>query len=150
MGSRWHLELSVFDHIKYALFPPDTMPEFFINVFLDLLPDIVIELSKSDAFYCGVVFWSALFLTVLPITPIFMILARLGVLDNADNEFKEFSFLEYIKMVVLSPVMVLILSLVSWIPIALLGRVFGYVVYPIVWICSVVLGIFYSILQFFL
>lgn len=130
------MQLGLFDKIKYALFPPSGM-EFVI----DQLPDIVLELSKNEPLICGFMICLSLGLTYIIYEPIDKIYNR---------SFGQQEIVEYVKNVLFFPVLLLIGPLILWLPIKIFGRVIGYMVYPLEWIASFVLGIVYTIFDFIL
>lgn len=133
------MNLSYFDALWYTVFPPDSALELII----DQLPDIVVELSKKDALVCGFMIMLSLGLTVLVCIPFDMWF-------NKSQIFEVKSVRDFLKSIAYFPVVVVVGALVLWIPIKLFGRIIGYLVYPFEWIASFILGIVYTVVNFFL
>ncbi|MBE6099578.1 MAG: hypothetical protein E7197_05930 [Anaerovibrio sp.] len=129
----------MFDAIWYSFFPPDSALELFI----DQLPDLVWDLSKTEPLLCSFIIILSLGLTVLICMPFDM-------LFNHSKIFEINTFSEYLKAVVVFPIVLIVGTLLLWLPIMIFGRIIAAVVYPFEWIASFILGIVYSIVSFFI
>ncbi|MBE6097960.1 MAG: hypothetical protein K6C05_02295 [Anaerovibrio sp.] len=128
--------MGLFDALWYSVFPPDSALEFVI----DQLPDVVLKLSKTEPFICGFVIILSLGLTCLVCMPI-------DIKFNGSKIFEIKTFFEYFKIVAYFPIMIVVGTLILWLPIKIFGRIIGYLVYPFEWIASFILGIVYNIIS---
>jgi flagellar biosynthesis protein FlhB len=66
---------------------------------------------------------------------------------NGSKIFEIKTFFEYFKIVAYFPIMIVVGTLILWLPIKIFGRIIGYLVYPFEWIASFILGIVYNIIS---
>ena len=132
-------DAGLFDTIWYSFFPPDSV----LEVLIDQLPDIVWELSKTEPMACGFTIILSLGLTLLICTPFDMLFNNSKILEIN-------SFTEYFKMVAGFPIVLIVGTLLLWLPIKIFGRIVAAIVYPFEWIASFILGMVYNIVSFFI
>lgn len=135
-----NLEIGLFDALWYTVFPPDSA----LEIIIDQLPDLVLTLSKrGEALACSFLISISLGLTTLICMPF-------DIKFNHSNIFEINTFREYLRAVAYSPFVIIIATLILWLPIKIFGRIIGYLVWPLEWIASFILGIVYSIVNLFI
>lgn len=129
----------MFDAIWYSVFPPDSA----LEIIIDQLPDLVWELSKTEPLFCSFIIILTLGLTVLICIPFDMLFNHSKILEIN-------TFSEYFKLVAGFPVVLIVGTLLLWLPIKIFGRIIAAIVYPFEWIASFILGMVYNIVSFFI
>ena len=133
-------DIGLFDAFWYSAFG---VPDSGLEVLIDKLPDLVWELSKTEPLACGLIIILSLGLT-------FLICAPFDMLFNHSKILEINTFSEYAKMVAGFAIVLIVGTLLLWLPIKIFGRIVAAIVYPFEWIASFILGMVYNIVSFFI